>query len=63
VGLSFNWIVVIVEHFNVLLCLGAAGLFGRIDVAFDSIAVDVGAMIALTLIGAVLLCWRDTGRR
>jgi cation:H+ antiporter len=49
--------------FNVLLCLGAAGLFGRIDVAFDSIAVDVGAMIALTLIGAVLLRTERTLKR
>jgi cation:H+ antiporter len=49
--------------FNVLLCLGAVGLFGRIDVAFERFAVDVGAMISLTLVGAVVLRTERTLKR
>jgi cation:H+ antiporter len=49
--------------FNIFLCLGAAGLFGNIEASLGKVALDVGAMIAMTLIGAVLLRTERTLRR
>jgi cation:H+ antiporter len=39
--------------FNVLLCLGAAGLLGEIAVSRAAVATDLGALILVTLLGAV----------
>lgn len=41
--------------FNALLCLGSAGLAGSIGVPISSIALDLGMMVGLTLVGAFLL--------
>jgi cation:H+ antiporter len=41
--------------FNVLLCLGGASIVGGIDAPIRSVAVDLGAMLAFTLVGAVMM--------
>lgn len=41
--------------FNVLLCLGAAGLAGRVAVPLGALAVDLAALGAFTLLGALYI--------
>lgn len=41
--------------FNVLLCLGSAAMVGEVGAPLGAVALDAGAMIALTLVGAFLL--------
>lgn len=41
--------------FNVFICLGAAGLAGSVAAPLASLAVDVGAMVVMTLVAAVFI--------
>jgi len=41
--------------FNVFLCLGAAGLAGRISTPLASLAIDLGALAVMTLLGLVFM--------
>ncbi|MCC6876796.1 MAG: calcium/sodium antiporter [Sandaracinaceae bacterium] len=41
--------------FNVLLCLGTAALVGEVGAPLASLAVDLGAVVGLTLLGALFL--------
>lgn len=41
--------------FNALLCLGAAALIAPIEAPFVSVRLDLGVMLALTAVGAVLM--------
>jgi len=41
--------------FNVLLCLGGASVVGRVGAPLEAVALDVGAMIAFTLVGTVMM--------
>jgi cation:H+ antiporter len=49
--------------FNVLLCLGIAGLVGPIVAAPGSISVDLGACVGMTLVAAVFARTARTMRR
>lgn len=41
--------------FNVLLCLGAAAMAGNVGAPLGTVAVDVGTMLALTVLGCLFL--------
>jgi len=41
--------------FNVLLCLGSAGLAGTVAVPLRSLGLDLAALVVLTVLAAVLL--------
>lgn len=41
--------------FNVLLCLGGASVVGRVGSPLPAVAIDVGAMIAFTVVGVVMM--------
>jgi cation:H+ antiporter len=41
--------------FNVLICLGGASVVGRVGSPLATVALDVGAMIAFTLVGVVMM--------
>ena len=41
--------------FNVLLCLGGASMVGRVGAPIQTVALDVGAMIAFTLMATVMM--------
>jgi len=41
--------------FNVLLCLGGASMVGRVGAPIQTVALDVGAMIAFTLVATVMM--------
>lgn len=41
--------------FNVLLCLGAAGVAGHVGAPLSSVAVDIGVLVVMTLVGCVFL--------
>jgi len=41
--------------FNVLLCLGGASVVGRVGSPLATVALDVGAMIAFTVVGTVMM--------
>ena len=41
--------------FNVLLCLGAAGLVGRIETSRAAFATDIAVLVAITLVALVFL--------
>jgi cation:H+ antiporter len=41
--------------FNVLLCLGGASVVGTVGSPLSTVAVDVGAMIAFTVVGAAMM--------
>lgn len=49
--------------FNVLLCLGAASALGRVSVPRASVAADLAALGALTLLGALFLRTERTMQR
>jgi cation:H+ antiporter len=41
--------------FNVLLCLGAAGVAGQVGAPLATVGVDVGALLLMTVVGCVFL--------
>lgn len=49
--------------FNVLLCLGTAGLMGRIQISWTDFAYDLGSLVAMTLVGLVFLRTQRTMQR
>jgi cation:H+ antiporter len=49
--------------FNILLCLGSASVVGRVGSPLASVALDVGAMIAFSLVGAAMMLTARTVTR